>query len=139
MPSCFLACALVRARTKIQSAYCAIVVQVFCPEITQPSVSLRALVLKLARSDPAPGSDKPGTTSREIDDARQEALFLLLEPNVDHRADHADAERTSSGALPRCVSSRKIESWIGLQPVPPHAGGQWGAAQPLCRMRVQRT
>ena len=59
MPSCFFAWALVRAKTKIQSAYCAIVVQVFWPEITQLSASQRAVVLKLARSDPAPGSEKP--------------------------------------------------------------------------------
>ena len=59
MPSCFFACALVRARTKIQSAYWAVVVQVFWPEITQPSALRRALVLRLARSDPAPGSEKP--------------------------------------------------------------------------------
>ena len=31
MPSCFFAAVSVRASTKIQSAYCALVVQVFCP------------------------------------------------------------------------------------------------------------
>src|SRR5260370_27275308 len=59
MPSCFFACAFVRARTKIQSAYWAMVVQVFWPEIAQPSPSRRAVVRRLARADPAPGSEKP--------------------------------------------------------------------------------
>ena len=59
MPSCFFACGLVRARTKIQLAYWAMVVQVFWPEMTQESPSRRALVRRLARSDPAPGSEKP--------------------------------------------------------------------------------
>ena len=34
MPSCFFALASVRVRQKIQSAYCAEVVQVFCPLTT---------------------------------------------------------------------------------------------------------
>ena len=34
MPSCFLAAGSVRTKQKIQSAYCAVVVQVFCPLTT---------------------------------------------------------------------------------------------------------
>ena len=60
MPSCFFAAfGSVRHRQKIQSAYCASVVQVFCPLITHSSPSRRALVRNPARSDPAPGSEKP--------------------------------------------------------------------------------
>ena len=44
---------------------------------------------------------------------------------------------SDSGALPRWISSLKIESFTGLQPVPPHSFGQCGTDQPLARrMRV---
>ena len=59
MPSCFFTLPSVRASTKIQSAYWAKVVQVFCPLMTQPSPSRSALVRSPARSEPAPGSEKP--------------------------------------------------------------------------------
>ncbi len=60
MPSCFLAAfGSVRHRQKIQSAYCASVVQVFWPLTTHSSPSRRAVVRSPARSDPAPGSEKP--------------------------------------------------------------------------------
>ena len=40
---------------------------------------------------------------------------------------------------PRWISSLKIKSLIGLQPVPPHSTGQCGTDQPFAaRMRVQR-
>ena len=47
---------------------------------------------------------------------------------------------SDSGAWPRWISSLKITSWIGFQPVPPHSLGQCGTDQPCwARMRVQVT
>ena len=47
---------------------------------------------------------------------------------------------SDSGAWPRWISSVKIDSLIGSQPVPPHSTGQCGAPQPfLARMRVHAT
>src|SRR4051794_13522119 len=59
MPDCFLAPGSVRQRQKIQSAYCASVVQVFWPLMIYLSPLRSALVLSEARSDPEPGSEKP--------------------------------------------------------------------------------
>src|ERR1700722_13313081 len=47
---------------------------------------------------------------------------------------------SDSGACPRWISSLKIKSLIGLQPVPPHSTGQCGTDQPFAaRIRVQAT
>src|ERR1700749_2407132 len=59
MPICFLADVSVRHRQKIMSAYCASVVQVFCPLIMYLSPLRSALVFSEARSEPEPGSEKP--------------------------------------------------------------------------------
>ena len=59
MPSCFFAAGSVRTRQKIQSAYCASVVQVFCPLTTYLSPLRSARVRSEARSEPEPGSEKP--------------------------------------------------------------------------------
>src|SRR5277367_4584800 len=53
----------------------------------------------------------------------------MLEPNA-----------SDSGACPRWISSLKIKSLIGLQPVPPHSTGQCGTDHPFAaRIRVQAT
>ena len=59
IPSCFLPESSVRTRTKIQSACCPNVVQVFCPLITYSSPSFSALHFKEAKSEPEPGSEYP--------------------------------------------------------------------------------
>src|SRR6478752_7865793 len=59
MPDCFLAAGSVRHRQKIMSAYCASVVQVFCPLMIHLSPLRSALVLSEARSEPEPGSENP--------------------------------------------------------------------------------
>ena len=56
MPSCFLVVS-VRTRQKHQSAYCAPLVQIFEPLIRQWSPASSHLVVRLARSEPAPGSE----------------------------------------------------------------------------------
>ena len=57
MPSCFFACLSVRTRRKIQLASIASEVQIFCPFTTQSSPSSTASVRRLARSEPAFGSE----------------------------------------------------------------------------------
>ena len=57
MPLCLGASGSVRARTKIQLALWAMDVQIFWPSITHSSPSRTARVPRLARSDPAPGSE----------------------------------------------------------------------------------
>src|SRR3954462_5440602 len=59
MPVCFFALGSVRQRQKIMSAYCASVVQVFCPLMMYLSPLRSALVFSDARSEPEPGSEKP--------------------------------------------------------------------------------
>ena len=94
MPSCFFACGLVRASTKIQSAYCAIVVQVFWPEITQESPSAPGARAQAREVRSGAGLGKAlAPPVAQVDDARQEPLLLRLRAEgVDDRPDHADAE-----------------------------------------------
>ena len=57
MPSCLGFCGSVRTRQNIIWACIAVLVQIFDPEIRKSSPSSTALVCRLARSDPAPGSE----------------------------------------------------------------------------------
>lgn len=57
MPSCFFAFGSVRTSMKIMSASCANEVQIFWPSTTNSSPSRTAVVRRLARSEPAEGSD----------------------------------------------------------------------------------
>ena len=83
MPSCFFTVASVRASTKIQSACWASVVQVFWPLMTQDSPSRLALVRRPARSDPAPGSEKPWHhQSRRSAMRGRKRSFCACEPKV---------------------------------------------------------
>jgi hypothetical protein len=59
MPRCFFASGSVRTRQKIQFAYWASVVHVFCPLTMYSSPSRTAAVFSEARSEPAFGSEKP--------------------------------------------------------------------------------
>ena len=57
MPRCFGASGSVRTRQNIQSAICALLVQIFWPFTTKSSPSRTARVWSEARSLPAPGSE----------------------------------------------------------------------------------
>ena len=60
MPSCLrLASGSVRTIRMHQSAYCAKLVQIFWPVTTIASASTSPRVRSAARSEPAPGSEKP--------------------------------------------------------------------------------
>ena len=57
MPLCFGALGSVLASSAPHWENCAAVVQIFCPVMRQPPSTLVALVVRLARSEPAPGSE----------------------------------------------------------------------------------
>ena len=57
MPACLATVLSVRSRANIQVASLARVVQIFWPLTTHSSPSRTASVRKLARSEPAPGSE----------------------------------------------------------------------------------
>jgi len=59
MPACFRASGSVRTRRNIQSALSAYDVQIFWPFTMKTSPSRTARVCRLARSEPAPGSEYP--------------------------------------------------------------------------------
>ncbi len=83
MPSCFFTVGSVRARTKIQSAYWPSVVQVFWPLMTQWSPTFSARVLRPARSEPAPGSEKPWHhQSSRLAMPGRKRFFWASEPKV---------------------------------------------------------
>ena len=99
MPLCFGALGSVRASSAPHCEYCAPVVQIFWPVMRQPPSTLVALVVRLARSEPAPGLGKqlaPDHLAAER--RRQEALLLLVGAERDDRRDDpgGDAHR---GAL----------------------------------------
>jgi hypothetical protein len=58
-PACRVESGSLRVSRMQKSAMCAKDDQTFCPETTKPPFSWRALVLTPARSEPAPGSEKP--------------------------------------------------------------------------------
>ncbi len=83
MPCCFLAEPSVRASTKIQSACCASVVHAFWPLITHCAPSRVARVLSAARSEPAPGSEKPWHhQSSSVAMRGRKRRFCASEPKV---------------------------------------------------------
>ncbi len=59
MPWCFFSPPPVRARVKILSPCMALVVQIFWPLRTYSSPCFSAFICSAARSEPAPGSEKP--------------------------------------------------------------------------------
>ena len=59
IPRCFTASLSVRTSSRHQSAMCALLDQTFCPLTTHASPSRSARQRSDARSEPAPGSEKP--------------------------------------------------------------------------------
>ena len=85
----------VRASRKIQLARCATEVHTFCPSITQSAPSSAALVDSDARSEPAPGSEKPWhhRSSPDRMRGRNRRLLLPRAPPQQRAAEHLDAEQ----------------------------------------------
>ena len=132
MPSCFLAEESVRQRQKIQSAYWASVVQVFWPLMTQLSPSRLAVVRREARSDPAPGSEKPWhhQSSRLAMRGRKRRFCSSLANWAITGPTMLTLNGSGVGTLACCISSWYRYICTGLQSCPPQATGQFGTAQP---------
>ena len=132
MPACFFTSGSVRTSVKIQSPCWPSVVQVFWPLTTQSSPSRTAVVRRLARSEPASGSEKPcdHQMSRFAVSGRNRSFCSSL-PNCASTGPIIEALNASGIGTPaRCISSchrcrcRSVQSW------PPHSTGQCGTASP---------
>ena len=104
---------------KIQSPYCPSVVQVFCPLTIQSSPSRTAVVRRLARSEPASGSEKPcdHQMSRLAVLGRKRSFCSWLPNCAEHRADHRGVEgqrRRNSGALHLLVPQVSLQAGPAL-------------------------
>ena len=94
-----------------QSAMCAKVVQTFWPLTTKWPPSAARSCARPARSEPAPGSEKPWHQISSRGEDRREVARLLLLGAVGHdrRPGHAEADHAEcGGASARAISSRKI-------------------------------
>ena len=132
MPACFLTSGSVRTRLKIQSPYWPSVVQVFWPLTTKSSPSRTAEHRRLARSEPASGSEKPWLhqMSRLAVFGRN-SCFCSSVPNCAITGPIMLALKASGvGTLARCISSCQMWRCRSLQSWPPHSTGQCGTASP---------
>ena len=132
MPACFLTSGSVRTSVKIQSPCWPSVVHVFCPLTIQSSPSRTAVVRRLARSEPASGSEKPcdHQMSRLAVFGRKRS-FCSSVPNCAITGPIIEALKASGIGTPaRCISSCHRCRWRSLQSWPPHSAGQWGTARP---------
>ena len=80
------------------------------------AVALRAWSCSEARSEPAPGSEKPWhhQSSRLAMRGRKRFFCVLVAERDDHRPDHVDAEGQGLRAPgPCCISSWKMYCWTG--------------------------
>ncbi len=132
MPACFLTSGSVRTSVKIQSPCWPRVVHVFCPLTIQSSPSRTAVVRRLARSEPASGSEKPcdHQMSRLAVFGRKRS-FCSSVPNCAITGPIIEALNASGIGTPaRCISSCQRWRWRSVQSWPPHSVGQWGTASP---------
>ena len=107
IPACFFTSVSVRTSVKIQSPCCPRVVQVFWPLTIQSSPSRTAEVRRLARSEPASGSENPcdHQISRLAVLARKRSFCSWL-PNCARTGPIIEALKASGIGTPaRCISS----------------------------------
>ena len=133
MPACLGPSVDVRHRTKIQSAYCAWLVQTFWPSMTHSLPSSRARVLSAARSLPAFGSLNPwhqNSSPRRIGGRKRACCsgvpkWMSVGPS---RPSPKVPPRVGPSA--RAYSSANTSSWIGDASRPPWACGHDRPIQP---------
>ena len=132
MPACFFTSGSVRTSVKIQSPYWPRVVHVFCPLTTQSSPSRTAVVRRLARSEPASGSEKPcDHQMSRLAVAGRKRSFCSWLPNCAITGPIIEALKASGVGTPaRCISSCHRCRCRSLHPRPPHSSGQCGTARP---------
>src|ERR1700738_3602369 len=131
MPLCFGAVGLVLANSAPHFEYCAPVVQIFWPVIRQPPSTLVAFVVRLARSEPAPGSENSWhqiISPRNVGGRKR--CFCSSVPN-------ATTDGTSHVAIPRvgrrtCPAANSC--WMMICSIGdadrPHGLGRCGDTQP---------
>ena len=118
MPACFFTSGSVRTSVKIQSPYWPRVVHVFCPLTTQSSPSRTAVVRRLARSEPASGSEKPcDHQMSRLAVAGRKRSFCSWLPNCAITGPIIEALKASGVGTPaRCISSCHRWRCRSLQP-----------------------
>ena len=144
MPRCFGTVGSVRASTKIQLAWVANEVQIFCPSITHSSPSSVARVLRLARSEPAFGSENPWHQVSSPERMRgRNRRFCSSVPHFRSVLPTIFTVTVSlagpSGTIARAHSSTSTTCSSLLMPPPPYSVGQARPSSPCsCRVRRQR-
>ena len=109
-------------------------VQIFCPLTTYSSPSRTARVRSEARSEPAPGSEKPWhqTTSPLRIGVRWRAFCSSLPCTMSAGPSMLmPTLLPTPGALAEASSALRMYCSIQLSPPPPYSRGQWGATQPF--------
>ena len=143
IPLCFGASGSVRTSSSQYWATWAWLVQIFCPLMTYSSPSRTARVRRLARSEPAWGSEKPWhqqcsplrIAGRWNCFCSSEASVMIVGPAWRRPTKLVP----TYGAPTRSVSSRKIMCSTGEAPRPPYSFGQLMPAYPASKsMRCHR-
>ena len=101
--------------------------QTFWPLTTKWSPSWIALVRTAARSEPAPGSEKPWHQISSVERiASSRAFFCSSVPwaMIVGPAIPSPITPRCDGASARAISSRKIAWWLYGAPAPPYSFGQ---------------
>src|SRR5919108_3916818 len=114
-------------------AWCANVVQTFCPVTTHSPFDLTAFVLSDARSEPDSGSENPwhqissadriGATKRSF--CSSVPCAITVGPPI-----ASPSTLAIDGAPARAISSKKIACSTSVAPAPPYSVGHVSPAQP---------
>ena len=128
MPLCFAASGLVRTSRKHQSATWAIDVQTFWPLTTNASSSRTARVCRLARSEPAFGSENPwhhsSSAVRIFCRCRRccagVPYFISVGPSIER-----PPRLTNCGDSARAISWKRMICSVSGAPRPPNSFGQF--------------
>ena len=131
IPRCRGAPGSLRTSMKIQFAVRASDVQIFWPSITHVSPSSRARVRSPARSDPAPGSEKPWhQRSSPLTMRGRNRRFCSSVPWRSSRLPIILIENTSflplAGTPALANSSARTTCCSRVRPAPPYSRGQLG-------------
>src|SRR5580704_13596458 len=141
-PRCLGRSKSVRASSRPQSAWWALVVHTFWPLITQrPSLS-SARVRAPARSEPLPGSLKSWHQLSSPVRMRRRNFALWKSPPCSSRVAAArplTPLRATLTAPMRRISSATIASYSGGRPLPCHCAGQLGMPQPESISRLRHS
>src|SRR3972149_4451851 len=125
----------------IQSALCALDVQIFCPLMTKSSPSRTARVWSEARSDPAADSLNPWHQRASPDSIRERCSFFCssLPCTISVGPTIITPMPPTGGTRCSANSSFMMNCSITPRPAPPYSFGQAGAIPPRQVRRHQAT